>query len=1404
MSSQDAADNIRAAAPSRTTTSHPIPSALQQSHRVIADEVEPSNIEVTLETCSHAAEQVGPGVSTSAELPDEHASVIFVKSIAKGVRRYLNLTSSSISSALPFSRTQACDDASSDDAGPIGTSVDDVEQSGVKPAPSRRKREGGHDSSKGEEGARLCRAPSFANPQWQPASGSMAMAVINNLEPVDEDESIVDKPRIPSPRMSASGRVVAFFRSNKVHIWSVDIQQERLELDLSQWGGWPLAAVFTVDGQILIVSTKLGAVTAWNVYTGKLVAELREAKMTDNAPENTSWPGTHHLRTAPGLLVWSGHNRGHLCVWDTNEWEARPFELGVPKNHLGRIISWQVSGNGDKVAALMFDAGESQDNNSDARKPLERQEGQGTIKVWSLVDGDEVFSLVLGRCPQQAWFAKDMSRVALWFSDNSFGTSVVGDSRQHSVTSPLSTLRSGKLSRFWTNTCLGPISRNALSNDAETERHTTAALPTRCVAVWSLRRDGGEIEVVHTDIPTKHVHCTFTTQGHRLAIQHEDFVSLWDMEQRMQVAVLRGSGTAVFSPDDRFLACWEPQRPVVVLWNVEAGTRLYELSIDGVEALPGSAIGRLGEQNGERQAQKLAKIEFTADSTQLLTALVADDTVVLWNIAPGAAYHKVTGRFGFNVTRNGNMSSPSDAFLGATPDAARAVVSRNHGRKLEFWNLQTNVRLDSVDHTSSIVDMKFSDDGAMAFGAASDASFHSWNLRTGKMEVSHGCRERGEPAVEGARRSCRTDVIACTCIRKGLGAQVLDNVLKLIRVEDGHCLHAMSLDLPGLRGHLSEPPTLAFASEGSRVISAASDGTVIAWDTATGRPAFTVAQVALHTSTSWTAPAAMSPGDLSAGVAEVAMNCSGSDRVLLHAKSISVSPSGRSLALLRFSFPSRGAVEGGQCSSPQSTDVGGAPSADTAAASFPGGGNTAESRLLRRRLPLSLYTHYTEDPPVDLKCLTVLCTNSGAEQHSRSAEEIREQVPIYYRTAFQPTMCCWSADSTCLALYGCTYGTPAALVFELGSSVGQARCRPMINHGSNKTWSFSSVALSSNGSRMVATGEAPAIRIPAMTNTMRSHVEQCPSAYTMPIQVWNTLDGVIMYTFNHHTGSMIDLSFSSNDCQIVAASTSGIYTFTMAAVEGMDPDPHQLMECVRTGDLSNFDSPAGYRDIAALLKAYPMLPNKLDAEGRNLITLAAQGNQEGLMQSILSCPHATGYGLKGALGSDINAMAAALQQSPACVSLLLKALTAGHLRPQSSAISISEVWRDLLKSFTDEFVEYLGSRGVSDVGACLISSKVGDLKEGILSIASPYFTVSCPRTLWQGLVKEKESGVPHTPLNSELEIPVMARAVTIPGCCLPGRNGLLSALLNHSTVPTVAWGLPIVQAVIAFKVHRPV
>jgi WD40 repeat protein len=105
----------------------------------------------------------------------------------------------------------------------------------------------------------------------------------------------------------------------------------------------------------------------------------------------------------------------------------------------------------------------------------------------------------------------------------------------------------------------------------------------------------------------------------------------------------------------------------------------------------------------------------------------------------------VAGRFGPNIQRRGD--SCPDALLGWTPDAARAVVSRSHGRKLEFWDLQANVRLSSVEHADApLIGLAVSDSGTTAVTVASDGTFCHWDLfNNGESGVTCPTYER-QPA----------------------------------------------------------------------------------------------------------------------------------------------------------------------------------------------------------------------------------------------------------------------------------------------------------------------------------------------------------------------------------------------------------------------------------------------------------------------------------------------------------------------------------------------------------------------------------------------------------------------------------------------------------------------------------
>jgi hypothetical protein len=110
-----------------------------------------------------------------------------------------------------------------------------------------------------------------------------------------------------------------------------------------------------------------------------------------------------------------------------------------------------------------------------------------------------------------------------------------------------------------------------------------------------------------------------------------------------------------------------------------------------------------------------------------------------------------------------------------------------------------------------------------------------------------------------------------------------------------------------------------------------------------------------------------------------------------------------------------------------------------------------------------------------------------------------------------------------------TQGTPTALVFKFGGTGGRVECQPLL---SDTPWTFSSVALSGDGSRLAATGEDPAIHSLFTASMMRSQVEQNVDAFTLPIQASATAEGArFLTTTNKSTvGLLSNIIFYTFRC----------------------------------------------------------------------------------------------------------------------------------------------------------------------------------------------------------------------------------------------------------------------------------
>eukprot|EP00192_Tetraselmis_astigmatica_P001734 CAMPEP_0117676888 /NCGR_PEP_ID=MMETSP0804-20121206/16449_1 /TAXON_ID=1074897 /ORGANISM="Tetraselmis astigmatica, Strain CCMP880" /LENGTH=2014 /DNA_ID=CAMNT_0005486129 /DNA_START=659 /DNA_END=6704 /DNA_ORIENTATION=- len=897
-------------------------------------------------------------------------------------------------------------------------------------------------------------------------------------------------------------------------------------------------------------------------------------------------------------------------------------------------------------------------------------------------------------------------------------------------------------------------------------------------------------------------------------------------------------------------------------------------------------------------------VVFSADSSMLLTAWSGPEaTAVLWNVSAGASFSTITGRFCL-VGPSHTSSEPEDTLLGVSPDARHVVVCRGRGRSLiEVWDASNGApksQLQGVN--SSVIGFNFADDHTAAVVCSVDGSLSKWDLRTGSRLPLGGDKTMyfaALPTVESRRRNSSAEAninplrdttfaaafsmrrlrraapimqaasgdskpqpdpfdplkddgsrgwrptVSCCCISPShdLAAQHYSHgKLLLLSVSDGHCVHILGDSCKDLLEHLDGVSGLAFACSGRRLVSASKEGSVVVWDTGSGEPVFAI-------------PLAISPVPLRKVAGrpgkyrrmsvehlpqwrEELQGCCGSGevpRILIHTNNVKVSPSTRLVAYLQYKrLPESMAPEHG-CRSKQASRI----SAHGCGLGFAGALQGAT--LARRVLPLSLCIADADEDRLVVVSAVVQDTIDGLLHRALPLEEMRRELPESFQEAFQPSMCCWSGDSSTVAVYACTRGTPAVILWSMlpsqSLSGGSRAPRFQVLTGACP-WSFSTCCLSKDAARLICCGEDPAIGRAMMGQTgfamnvtkgggaatARQQPRFGPEVYILPIQVWDVLSQSVMYTISHHTAPIMELWLSGDESKLHGYAASEVYTFTLGTVEGMDPDPQQILElsareqiCSLHSPEDTYSSPLSHPDssVARALQEHPMLPNILDAEGRSLITLAAQHNDELLMQAILESSIAGQFGIRGAT-SHLNGLRTALQESPACVSLLLKALIDSKLQPHSSVTCVQEVLKPLLKKFPLETVAYLSQHGVVELGNFLISSTVGNLDKGMVTMASQYFSVQRPQVLWHGIAGEMMamgSGRHHgghrrfprakrkggSKVKRELEVPVVAKVVPLAGCCRPGSLGLLQPLLHYPLVPISVWGVPIVHAVVAYK-----
>ena len=282
------------------------------------------------------------------------------------------------------------------------------------------------------------------------------------------------------------------------------------------------------------------------------------------------------------------------------------------------------------------------------------------------------------------------------------------------------------------------------------------------------------------------------------------------------IAVLPGEGrdvtAAAFSPDGKTLASGE-EGGAGRLWDVNTG----------------KPIATFKEVPAPRYA-KLRDLAFSANGTKLMGA-VENREINIWKLGKGINLPTLL------KTIEGQTSWQRTALMLLSPDTRLLANTsedwKNRIFQIHLWDTSTGKRFRTLTHKRWIKSIAFSADSKMLVSGDEYGTIRLWDTKTGELQATlnwrHGTSTYAlafSPSGRFIASGHREDV------------KLWDNTVKPKQQIDnaiGDYQHTLEL-----RGHKDYVSQLAFSPDGKTLLTGSKDGTIRAWDTATGSHRYTV------------------------------------------------------------------------------------------------------------------------------------------------------------------------------------------------------------------------------------------------------------------------------------------------------------------------------------------------------------------------------------------------------------------------------------------------------------------------------------------------------------------------------------------------------------------------------------
>ncbi|MGE3777261.1 MAG: hypothetical protein AB7F89_08760, partial [Pirellulaceae bacterium] len=231
---------------------------------------------------------------------------------------------------------------------------------------------------------------------------------------------------------------------------------------------------------------------------------------------------------------------------------------------------------------------------------------------------------------------------------------------------------------------------------------------------------------------------------------------------------------------------------------------------DGQTLVTGGEEGtlRFWSGDGERELRairahhgRIQKLFMSPDGKSLLTSS-NDGTVKLWDVASAVELHTFPGH------KNGDYG------ITYSPDSTKIVIAFN---QIVIFDASAGTEVRRLNgHDRPVTQVAFFDQGRRLISSGGDLSTRIWNVETGE--------ELANLNLGGRVAACPTTNL--------LAEGQYNGQVKFIRPET-------LTEFDTVQAHDGAVTWIAFNSDGTRMVTAGSDTTVLVWDTASRRPIHT-------------------------------------------------------------------------------------------------------------------------------------------------------------------------------------------------------------------------------------------------------------------------------------------------------------------------------------------------------------------------------------------------------------------------------------------------------------------------------------------------------------------------------------------------------------------------------------